>query len=108
MIVIYIVKVFYKSKSIMNIVTFQKHVYNLPKDIHFILREYGVIQINHTYLITIGKLDLRKYKKVLKYARLHCASLQMIKGGNRYTILQEPPSRSYSILKSLTGGDTGI
>ena len=47
-----------------DIVAFQTKVYNLPKDIHFILREYGVQQIRKQYLTHIGKLNINKYDKL--------------------------------------------
>jgi hypothetical protein len=46
------------------IVSLQSKVYNLPKDIHYILREFGVIQVNNKYLMCIGKLDMSKYEKL--------------------------------------------
>ena len=48
----------------MEIVNFQKKVFQLPRDIQTIIREYGVVQVNN-YLICRQKLPGR-------YLSLHC------------------------------------
>jgi hypothetical protein len=46
-----------------DIFKFQKKVFNLPKDIHHLLREFGVNKVNN-HLICSGKIDVEKYKNL--------------------------------------------
>ena len=47
---------------------FQRKVYNLPKDIHFVLRDFGVVQHfkgdANAHLLSIGKINHSKYQNI--------------------------------------------
>lgn len=46
-----------------DIVKLQKKVFNLPKDIHYILRDFGVNKVNN-HLICSGKINVEKYNNI--------------------------------------------
>ena len=80
---------------ITNIVEFQQKVFNLPRDIQFILREYGVIKHND-HLLCIGKLDNKNEQikqNIIKKSRKIVLDWSIF--ARPYSILYEPVTISF-------------
>lgn len=62
--------------------TIQK-AFNLPRDLQYVLREYGVQKVSN-YLVCCNKLDLSNYGEVDNFIREKCLKIERNRTGNKY------------------------